>query len=136
MEKKTLPYQLVVHMDENGVRASCNYRTTVYDDDGSVIGQKLEDAVTLDKAGKDFQPFVDKFMKEIHAEALKQCDGMREVEANLVTANAQVEDAKKLIADREALISQTAQNIFAVANKVKEEIEARQPKASNDDAGK
>jgi len=49
------PFELVIHIDEAGTRATASYRLRVYDDDGVIIeGATTMESVTLTELGAAF----------------------------------------------------------------------------------
>lgn len=95
MTKIERPFQLVVHWDKDGqVRATANRKTYYFDDDGTLIGEKICDSCTLEEAGKDFP--LGKMMTEAQQAALVEV-GKRPVE---------IEALKAQLALREQLLLQ------------------------------
>lgn len=81
IEKK--PFELVIHIDEAGTRATASYRTRVFDDAGAVIdGATKMESVTLADLGTAF-PWGG-FVPLATQTALTQCETMT---AQLATAN-------------------------------------------------
>jgi hypothetical protein len=84
MQIKKEPFELVIHIDETGTRATASYRIRVFDDAGVVIdGATKMESVTLAELGDAFpwKEFIDATVQQ----TLVNCEALT---AQLATANA------------------------------------------------
>lgn len=87
MKKLKEPFELVVHIDEAGTRATASYRTRLWDDDGTLIDAATTiDSVTLEQLGNNF-PWTE-YIGEALKGALLVCE---KSSADLTEAKAEIE---------------------------------------------
>lgn len=101
MEKRREPFELVIHIDEAGTRATASYRTRIFDDAGVVDDSipPLIDSVTLDKLGDEFpwSEFVDAGAKSAMIQLDAANVARKEAEQATEQANARTEAAEQSI---------------------------------------
>lgn len=106
MEKRREPFELVIHIDEAGTRATASYRTRIFDDAGVVDDSipPLIDSVTLDKLGDEFpwSEFVDAGAKsamiQLDAANTARKAAEQSAEKSVQEANARTDAAEQSLA--------------------------------------
>jgi hypothetical protein len=125
MQIKKEPFELVVHIDEVGTRATASYRTRVFDDAGDVIdGATKTEGVTLTELGATFpwSEFINSATQALLVQCEAQTKAVADAQAALATITAERDELKAQVAppplapDHQTIADAVYQNVMATIN--------------------